>query len=390
MSLYHIGLMGVPTDAVRDALQAMLMRNLTELGLDREVVLTMPDRPFDPPRDLASVAVYFGAAGAPDESARLIDLMHRGVAILPVVSAPNRVSAEIPECLRPINALSLDASDLQQERLAAASLEVLGLLPRQRRVFISYRRTESREVALQLFESLSARHFEVFLDTHSVDYGEDFQEALWHRLSDCDALVMLDTPGYFDGQWTRKEFGKALAKDLIPVRLAWPGVARHPSSLSGLSMEFTPADFDAAGTRLIDETLNRCGLLIEQARSKGLALRTVTMVSTLTWSAQKVGGRFLSLGPKRTALIEVLGKDRTNTHRVLVFPSVGVPTAEHLHLVSELEGNSNSRAVLYDDMGIDSRWEAHLEWLGLHVKTAHWLKLSGARWRLSTWADDVS
>jgi len=41
-------------------------------------------------------------------------------------------------------------------------------LPAQRRVFVSYRRNESRDAAVQLFEELSARQFDVFLDTHSV------------------------------------------------------------------------------------------------------------------------------------------------------------------------------------------------------------------------------
>lgn len=386
MPLYHIGIMGVPPPQVLEALKETVLKSVAEFGLSEEVALTISSDSFDPPQDHAAVIVYFGAAGAPDQSTKLRKLMRDGVAVLPVVSSYANVTAEIPECLRPINAIDLLPTDAKQERIAAAALEVLGLLHRQRRIFLSYRRDESREVALQLFESLSAKHFDVFVDTHAVPFGVDFQEHLWHRLSDCDALVMLDTPTYFESKWTRMEFGKALAKDLIPVRLAWPGVPRHPRSISGLSMQFTDADFeDAAKSRLTDATLERCGLIIEQARSKGLALRTVNMVSTLTLSAQRVGGHFLGLGPRRTVLIEV-----PDNHRVLFFPSVGVPTAEHLHLVTALEGQSDSRGVVYDECGIAPGWQKHLDWIGTQIKAARWLKLGRARWDLSTWVDDAA
>lgn len=386
MPLYHIGIMGVPPPQVLEALKDMVLKSIGEFGLAKEVAFTLADQPFEPPQDHAAVVVYFGSPGAPDQSAKLKQLMREGVAVLPVVSSYAKVADEVPECLRPINAIDLNAADANQDRIAVALLEVLGLLPRQRRIFLSYRRDESREVALQLFESLSARHFDVFVDTHAVPFGVDFQEHLWHRLSDCDALVMLDTLTYFESKWTRMEFGKALAKDLIPVRLAWPGVPRNPRSISGLSMQFTDDDFvDAAKSQLTDATLERCGLLIEQARSKGLALRTVNMVSTLTLNAQRIGGQFLGLGPRRTVLIEVPDK-----HRVLFFPSVGVPTAEHLHLVSALEEEVDSRAVVYDECGIAPGWQNHLDWIGTQVKAARWLKLGKARWDLSTWVDDVA
>ena len=76
-------------------------------------------------------------------------------------------------------------------------LESVGLLPRQRRVFVSYRRDEARQAALQLFNAFSAKLFDVFLDTHGIAPTEDFQAVLWHRLCNSDVLVMLDTPGLF-------------------------------------------------------------------------------------------------------------------------------------------------------------------------------------------------
>ena len=77
--------------------------------------------------------------------------------------------------------------------LASAILECVGLMRRQRRVFLSYRSVESRAAALQLHDLLTARGFDVFLDTHVIRPGDPFQDVLWHRLCDSDVLIMLDT-----------------------------------------------------------------------------------------------------------------------------------------------------------------------------------------------------
>jgi hypothetical protein len=169
----------------------------------------------------ATVAVFFGADGAGyPEADRLKRL---GVPVVPVVSSAARVSAELPAELRGINAMFHDAADTNLRRVVTAALQCLGLLPAQRRVFVSYRREESADVALQLYEALSARHFDVFLDTHSVSVAADFQAALWHRLCDSDVLVMLDTPGYFTSRWTTAEWGRAIAKHISMLQLVWPG-----------------------------------------------------------------------------------------------------------------------------------------------------------------------
>jgi len=153
---------------------------------------------FNPDQQRSSAAIFFGGENPP--LANVAKLLERGIPLLPIASDVNRVSEEIPELLRPLNCLAYTANGPQ--RVATALLECAGLLPRQRRVFVSYRRGEARDAALQLFDALSARLFDVFLDTHGIPPAEDFQTMLWHRLCDSDVLVMLDTPGYFESRWT--------------------------------------------------------------------------------------------------------------------------------------------------------------------------------------------
>ena len=165
--------------------------------------------------------MFFGGNDA--SPANLWTLLRNNIPILPVVSAQGTIKEEIPQVLQSLNCLSYQ-NGKDAQRVATALLECVGLLPRQRRVFLSYRRNEARQAALQLFDELSARHFDVFLDTHGMAPAEDFQLMLWHHLCNSDVLLMLDTPSYFESRWTGTEFRRALAKGLSILRIAWPHV----------------------------------------------------------------------------------------------------------------------------------------------------------------------
>ena len=137
-----------------------------------------------------------------------------------------------------------DLGGSRTERIATALLECVGLLPRQRRVFVSYRRDDARQAALQLFNALSARLFDVFLDTHGIAPAEDFQAVLWHRLCDSDVLVMLDTPGYFESRWTNAEYGRALAKGISVLRIGWPGVSPSLRTATASRLDLAATEID--------------------------------------------------------------------------------------------------------------------------------------------------
>lgn len=173
--------------------------------------------------------------------------------------------------LRPLNCLAYQVDGPQ--RVATALLECAGLLPRQRRVFVSYRRNESREAALQLFDVLSARHFDVFLDTHGIGPAEDFQAMLWHRLCDSDVLVMLDTPGYFESRWTSAEFGRALAKGISVLRVGWPNSTASARISTASRLDLDVSDIDAGTGRLTDDVVTRICFQIEALRSQSHAVR---------------------------------------------------------------------------------------------------------------------
>jgi hypothetical protein len=187
MVLYELALMGVPSDAQAKELEQYLSQVIEPFGLrlGQEIAWRIRPDNFMPPQNTPAAVAFFGAVGVSE--AGLNPLLLAGIPILPIASAEGRVSEEIPMQLKALNCLNCASHGFQ--RIATAMLECVGLLPRQRRVFVSYRRDDARQAALQLFNARSARLFDVFLDTYGIAPAEDFQALLWHRLCDSDVLT---------------------------------------------------------------------------------------------------------------------------------------------------------------------------------------------------------
>lgn len=318
---------------------------------------------------------FFGGENAP--LANVAKLLERGIPLLPVASDVSRVNVEIPAMMQPLNCLAYAAGGAQ--RVATALLECAGLLPRQRRVFVSYRRGEAREAALQLFDALSVRLFDVFLDTHGIPPAEDFQTMLWHRLCDSDVLVMLDTPGYFESRWTSAEFGRALAKGISVLRVGWPDATPSARTATASRAELLPEEVNPHTGRLADGAVERICLQLEEVRSQSHAVRSVNLVSNLRNAIETIGGQIIGVGSNRAVHIRL-----PDGRAVVVYPTVGVPTSTTLHEAST-NSPDQSVAVVYDHVGLHPRWLGHLDWLGRYIHSARWVKSSEAGWQFADW-----
>lgn len=376
-ALYELALLGAPTDAQVLELEAIVGNavGMFNLRLGHEIGWEIRPEVFNPSQQRSSAAIFFGGENPP--LSNVAQLLERGIPLLPVASDVNRVSAEIPQILLPLNCLAFSAGGSQ--RVATALLECAGLLPRQRRVFVSYRRGEAREAALQLFDALSARLFDVFLDTHGIPPAEDFQTMLWHRLCDSDVLLMLDTPGYFDSRWTSAEFGRALAKGISVLRVGWPDATPSARTATASRAELLPEEVNQATGRLADDAVDRICLQLEEVRSQSHAVRSVNLVSNLRNSIQMIGGQVIGVGSHKAVYIQL-----PDGRNIVVYPTVGVPTSTTLHDASSNSPNQ-SVAVVYDHVGLHPRWLGHLDWLGQHIRSARWVKASEAGWQFADW-----
>lgn len=377
--LYQLGVLGAPTGDQVDLLQQILSQHIQKFGLrlGAEVTWDVAPRLLRPEQNRTSAAVFFCGPGAP--LGNLEQLLQHGIPVLPVVSDIRRATAEVPELLRQFN--YLEGGQDAPARIATSMLECCGLLPRQRRIFLSYRRDEARAAALQLFDAFAAKQFDVFLDTHGIKPAEDFQSVLWHRLCDSDVLVMLDTPTYFSSRWTSAEFGRALSKNISVLRVGWPDTTPSERTATASRAELLPDEVRGDTGLLADSAVERICLQLETVRSESQAVRSINLVSGLRSAVERIGGHIAGVGVRNGVYVQL--PDRRD---IVIYPAVGVPTSTTLHQAMD---NSDGRpvAVVYDHVGLNPQWLSHLDWLGTHIRSARWIRACEAGWQLADWVE---
>src|SRR5205823_1243043 len=105
--------------------------------------------------DAVRVGVLFTNSAAGKAFANEVKvLLDSPAVVIPAVLSVEDFQDKVPEILRPTNGLTLDKGDPDVEKLAARVLELFGLLRKRRRLFISYKRTESSPAAQQLYHLL--------------------------------------------------------------------------------------------------------------------------------------------------------------------------------------------------------------------------------------------
>lgn len=375
--LYELGVMGTPSDQQIRELEQLVSQAIEKFGLrlGKEISWLVSPQAFTPEQKRASAAVFFGGKDAPQGN--IESLLRKSIPVLPVVLDPTKVHEELPPALWSLNCLTYNLGGIQ--RIATALLECVGLLPRQRRVFLSYRRNEARQAALQLFDELSSRVFDVFLDTHGIAPAEDFQAVLWHRLCDADVLVMLDTPNYFESRWTNAEFGRALAKGISVLRVGWPDFTPSARTRTASHIQLRAEEVDSTTGRLKGETIKQICLQLEGVRSQSHAVRNLNLIENLRTAIEKIDGTLEGVGPNKAVNLRL-----ADGRKVVAYPTMGVPTSTTLH---EAMTNTpdQSVAVIYDHVGLHPNWLGHLDWLGTHIKTPRWVKAAEAAWQFADW-----
>ena len=384
MSTYEIGLLGDITPEEQDALTAKIRAMVSGFGLEvgRELVVRTGELFRERETHAASAVAYFGGQTHPHQV-----LAHRAfdasLPIIPTIPVAGDFAALIPSFLQATNGLRRRADDPELAELASALLECVGLLRRQRRVFVSYRRVESRSAAVQLHDLLSSRGFEVFLDTHDIRPGEPFQDVLWHRLCDSDVMIMLDTPTYFSSKWTRQELGRARAKEIHVLRLVWPEHKPNIHTDFAETIYLAAGDLHAADGPIAAEVADRIVLAAENLRSRSIASRYMSITGKLRAEVEKIGGRVEGVGAHRAIAVAL-----PDGQKLWAYPTVGIPSADLLYDIAEKARRADQTGMpvlVYDHIGIRDEWLAHLRWLDDNISTVRAIRVTDAGWTLAAW-----
>lgn len=377
MALYELAALGSPSQAQLSALTDFLKEaaGRFKLSYGKELTLSVLPSTFRPSPRGASAAIFFGGhASAGVDVGHLLDKDF--IPILPVASSADMVSVEMPTALQDLNCVFYKEDG--PDRVFSSLLECVGLLPRQRRVFLSYRRKDSTPVAIQLFAELSARNYEVFLDTHRIGAGVNFQESLWHQLCDVDVLLMLDTPSYFSSRWTSAEYGRALAKGIGVLRVQWPDSTPSRKTETSSRVELLAEEFNERD-ELVTGALDRICAQLEDFRSLAHATRHLSIVSAIQDAIASVQGSVDGIDAKRAMKVTL-----RSGKKLVVQPTVGIPTAVTLHDAMTNAGSAES-AVVYDHLGMMPSWQTHMDWLAANVPGARWIKMTEASYTFGGW-----
>ncbi|MGB3727593.1 MAG: toll/interleukin-1 receptor domain-containing protein [Glaciecola sp.] len=317
--------------------------------------------------------IYLG-----NQSGRFVDLglieklVKDAVPILPVFFSS--FETEIPKELENYNGQKFEAS--AENKIVNLALESFGKLRQTRRVFVSYKRDESSSVAIQLYEALERNNFDVFLDTHSINKGDLFQEELWHRMTDCDVIVMINTPKFMTSRWCKEELAEASAKQIGILQLIWPGhslenIANICKPLQLTKLNFLNEDISSINSPKLKESyIDTIVQEVESLRARNLAARQDNLITEFTNLANK-HGKHIHLQPERF-LTEDLGDNK----RRIFIPTIGIPQSIDCNQTDELKQeisdyDIDSIHLIYDDIRIREKWLQHLNWLNnyLNVKT---------------------
>lgn len=294
-----------------------------------------------------------------------------GNIILPVFD--KSFTDEIPDFLSNQNGVTFNDNVL---KISNIILEGFELLRKNRKLFISYKRSESSNIAIQLYEFLEKNNFDVFIDTHSIDKGEEFQEELWHRMTDCDLILMLNTKEFLKSDWCKQELDKAHVKRIGIVHLLWPDCDFEDFAHLAFSLKLKDSNFDRplfsdlTKGRLKKNILTEILNLVESSRARNLASRQDALITEFTQAA-KDNKQEVSLQYSR-----YITQALPNGKSKIYIPTIGIPQSINCHnsqkLIEKIESRKiESITLIYDEMSIRNYWLEHLDWLNnyLEIKT---------------------
>lgn len=371
---YQLIVIGSKVSVIDDLIK-LFLKKVDELNLPKESIKVIQSDNFENEYqgNQPAFVFYFG-----DEKGDFKDidksekLLKDGTLILPIYFNDDCFSKEIPKTLE--NQNGIQYKKVEEERIVNIALESFELLRNTRKVFISYKRSESTSIAIQLFEALESHNFDVFLDTHSIGKGQAFQDELWHRMTDCDVIVLLNTPDFLNSHWCKEEFAEAGAKQIGIVQLVWPNHNVKADSTSHISYpkqlqkeNFENEVYDNKDiSKLKIDIVNEIIKDVESVRARNLAARQDNLITEFRNIAHKLGKNII-VQPER-----ILTEDLPNNERRIYIPTIGIPqstSCQSAEIKKEmLNYNITSIKLIYDDLRIREKWINHLEWLNKNLK----------------------
>ena len=382
-SFYQLVILGNKNND-SDEIIKQLGNKLSELRISKNVIKRINSNNIDNHLIKSpTICLYFGNKEKKDKD--IIDrFLSQNILILPLVSDVKEVPNEIPENLSVINCFEYNSQNKIPE-IVNLILEKFELLPQKRKIFISYKRSDSTKVALQLYSFLTEAGFLPFLDSFSIRPMLNFQEELKNYMVDCDLILLLDTKNFFDSKWTVEEFNQANALSIGIIRLIWPDTDRSKNKESECGLfenielkkeDFTNENFTTNG-RLKKSTLNTIKMQMEMFRARSIQFRQSNIIGEIS--------KYAKTQEKNIIQLDNYLQIKENVD-ILIIPTLGIPNSENFNSARKFldePHNKKQLYLLYDNRNILKSWLNYLDWINKYnipIKTVKVSNLEELGW----------
>ena len=211
--------------------------------------------------DISQVLAYLASKEGRDDrkvNAMIEEAIHANVPIIPIArkAEESRIAEMLPESLSHHNtAFWLD----EGVSVAMALLRTLGLAESERKVFISYRRSETSALADQMHTAMVQRGFDVFLDRFSLYPGDRFPDRIKENLADKALLLLLESNRLHESEWVQREIEYATHNRIRTLALNLPDCENNVSKID-----------ESYRIRVEDNNLTKQGTMTQEALRRTL------------------------------------------------------------------------------------------------------------------------
>ncbi|MCB1283378.1 MAG: toll/interleukin-1 receptor domain-containing protein [Microthrixaceae bacterium] len=298
--IYEIQVLQVDRPGWLADLRQAVAQELLDIGMHSsvDVAVTETATPGGPAPSVGVVLVGPQTKGDGAIADGIQEATAAGMVLIPVVDDLTTFDNQVPVGLARLNGFEWVGANPAQ-RLARLLLEELGIEDRDRRVFISHRRSDGLGAAEQLHDHLSHHRFVPFIDRFAIPKGADVQDHIADGLEQHAFLLLLETPDAYLSEWVFLEVDYALSHTMGTIIVSWPG---NPTPLPGSAgiprIILDPSDLttdDHGFDVLTEAALDRLIRKIEAAHAHGIVRRRRMLVCSVEDAARAKQGTSVAL-----------------------------------------------------------------------------------------------
>lgn len=234
------------------------------------------------------------------------------------------------------------------QNLTFAILSKLGIGNFHSRIFISYKRQDTEQLALDLYKRLTAEKlgFEVFLDTRKLDIGSKFMDDIRLTIAESDIFLLLDSSSYMDGVYTKKELYTAMYSGAGIIRI----FRKDKPSNNRTFNTFQSVELKNEDAKIDETTFQELICIINKSRTKFLKAKL-----------QRIN-EYRKLCDKNVKSLWSIKQGNK-----VICPMWGVPSSHRIAFlekrVNGAHHNVSSFSVLYDHWCVPKSLNEHIKWV---------------------------